>query len=82
MIDFALAKKSALANQKILPKRGLLELIDFAAELGALGVNVAHSGTVAGIFFRADDSRVREKISAVRKKFDFLQFVTLTRLAT
>ena len=82
VIDFALVKKSALANQTILPKRGLLELTDFAAELGALGVNVAHSGTVAGIFFRADDSRVHEKISAVRKKFDFLQFLTLTKLAT
>lgn len=82
VIDFALAKKSALANQKILPKRGLLELMNFATELGAAGVNVAHSGTVAGIFFRSDDSRVHEKISAVRKKFDFLQFLTLTRLAT
>lgn len=80
-IDFALMKKSALANQTVLPKRGLFELMNFADELGALGVNVAHSGTVAGIFFHADDLRVEEKISAVRKKFDFLQFLTLTRLA-
>lgn len=81
VIDFALAKKSALANQTILPKRGLIELMNFTQELGAVGVNVAHSGTVAGIFFHADDTRVDEKISAVRKKFDFLQFLTLTRLA-
>lgn len=80
-IDFALMKKSALANQSVLPKRGLFELMNFADELGALGVNVAHSGTVAGIFFHAEDLRVGEKISAVRKKFDFLQFMTLTRLA-
>ena len=81
VIDFALMKKSALANQTILPKRGLIELMNFATELGAVGVNVAHSGTVAGIFFHAADERVPEKISAVRKKFDFLQFLTLTRLA-
>lgn len=80
-IDFALTKKSALANQTILHKRALPELMDFAETLGAIAVNVAHSGTVVGIFFRADDS-VAEKISAVRKRFDFLQFVTLTKLAT
>ena len=81
-IDFALTEKSALANQTILPKRGLEELMNFAKTLNAVAVNVAHSGTVAGIFFRADDSFATEKISAVRKRFDFLQFLTLTRLAT
>ena len=80
-IDFALTKKSALANQTILHKRALPELMDFAEILGAVAVNVAHSGTVAGIFFRADDS-IAEKISAVQRRFDFLQFLTLTKLAT
>ena len=80
-INFALVKKSALANQKILFKRELEELINFAKALGAVAVNVAHSGTVAGIFFHADDSRVAEKISAVKKIFPFLKFMTLTRLA-
>lgn len=80
-INFELVKNSALANQKILYKRGLEELMDFAKDLGAVAVNVAHSGTVAGIFFHEDDLYVAKKISAVQKKFDFLQFVTLTRLA-
>ena len=80
-IDFALTKKSALANQKILPKRGLCELMDFAEELGAVAVNVAHSGTVVGIFFHADDLHVKEKISAVQKNFAVPKFLTLTRLA-
>ena len=53
----------------------------FAEELGAVAVNVAHSGTVVGIFFHEDDSRVDEKISAVRKIFDCPQFMTLTQLA-
>ncbi|MBQ9496827.1 MAG: GHMP kinase [Selenomonadaceae bacterium] len=80
-INFALVKNSALANQKILPKKNLQELMTFAEELGAVAVNVAHSGTVAGIFFHEDDSRVDEKISAVRKIFDRPQFMTLTNLA-
>lgn len=80
-IDFVLMKNSALANQKILPKRGLEELMNFLQEIGAVGVNVAHSGTVAGIFFHADEKFVVEKISAVKKKFDFLQLLTLTRLS-
>ncbi len=79
-VDFELAKKSALANQSILPKRGLIELMNFAETLGAVGVNVAHSGTVAGIFFRADDLLAEDKAAAVLKKFDFLKLLTLTRL--
>lgn len=80
-INFELVKNSALANQKILLKRGLEELMNFSKDLGAVAVNVAHSGTVTGIFFHEDDLHVAEKISAVQKKFDFLQFMTLTRLA-
>lgn len=80
-INFEFIKKSALANQKILPKRGLEELMNFAETLGAVAVNVAHSGTVTGIFFRENDSRVEEKIAAVQSKFDFLKFLMLTRLA-
>ena len=80
-INFALTEKSALANQKILPKRGLEEFMNFAKKIGAVTVNVAHSGTVAGIFFHADDLRVKEKISAVEKNFALPKFLTLTRLA-
>ncbi len=82
VLDFALTEQSALANQTILPKRGLRELMNFSRTIGAVAVNVAHSGTVAGIFFHDDDLRVTEKISAVTKKFDFLTFMTLTCLAT
>lgn len=81
-INFELIKKSAQANQKILPKRGLVELMNLAETLDAVAVNVAHSGTVTGIFFRAYDLHVAEKISAVQKQFDFLKFLMLTQLAT
>ena len=76
-----LTESSALANQKVLPKPHLEELMTFAKSLGAVAVNVAHSGTVAGIFFRAEDSRVAEKVADIQRRFDFLQFMTLTRLA-
>lgn len=42
---------SALANQTILPKPLLEEVIEISRQCGALGVNVAHSGTVVGILF-------------------------------
>ncbi|MBQ3441763.1 MAG: GHMP kinase [Selenomonadaceae bacterium] len=80
-IDFMLTERSALANQSILPKRGLEDLMTFAKDLGAVAVNVAHSGTVAGIFFRAEDSCAAKKVAAVQRRFDFLDFMTLTRLA-
>lgn len=40
---------SALANQSILPKPNLEAIIDYVVARGAYGVNVAHSGTVAGV---------------------------------
>ncbi|GMA99411.1 GHMP kinase [Pelosinus sp. IPA-1] len=42
---------SALANQKILYKPHLEEIIDIGLSWGAVGVNVAHSGTVVGVLF-------------------------------
>lgn len=45
------ATMSALANQSLLPKPQLTELIACSRKYGALGVNAAHSGTVCGVFF-------------------------------
>ncbi len=45
---------SALANQKILHKPHLEKFIIEGNKYGALGVNVAHSGTVAGVMFDMD----------------------------
>lgn len=42
---------SSLANQHILPKKYLEKIILFGNDCGAVGVNVAHSGTVIGILF-------------------------------
>ncbi|HID63852.1 MAG TPA: GHMP kinase [Anaerolineae bacterium] len=43
------ATLSARAHQRILPKPRLETVIGLAREMGALGVNVAHSGTVIGL---------------------------------
>lgn len=48
------ASLSALANQAILPKERLPELLQEVRQLGALGVNAAHSGTVIGVLWSAD----------------------------
>ena len=45
------ATLSAVANQTILPKTCLHQVIDIAEQSGAIGVNVAHSGTVMGVMF-------------------------------
>ncbi|MBC8014669.1 MAG: GHMP kinase [Sporomusaceae bacterium] len=45
------ATMSALANQKILYKPHLEEIIHIGLSWGAVGVNIAHSGTVVGILF-------------------------------
>jgi L-threonine kinase len=48
------AAESAFANQHILYKPELETLFQVCRELGGLGVNVAHSGTVVGLMFEAD----------------------------
>jgi len=45
------ATASTLINQRHRPKRSMPRLLEAAAEAGALGVQVAHSGTVAGFLF-------------------------------
>jgi uncharacterized protein involved in propanediol utilization len=50
----AVATESATLNQRFVPLRKFQEIRDLAAQYRALGVQISHSGTVAGILF---DSR-------------------------
>lgn len=79
-LNFDLVEKSALANQKILYKSHLEKIITFAKDLGAVTVNVAHSGTVAGVFFRKQDKFINKKIAEIQNKFDCIKFLTLTEI--
>lgn len=47
----AVATESAMLNQRFLPMRKFREICAFADECGALGVQISHSGTVAGVLF-------------------------------
>lgn len=53
------ATQSALAHQGMLPKPQLPAVLAFGRAAGAVGVNVAHSGTVMGLMFGEDAERVR-----------------------
>lgn len=77
---FELVEESARANQSILYKKNLPEITAFAKNLGAVTVNAAHSGTVIGIFFRAGDTAVDAKILEIGRRFEFIKFLTKTRL--
>lgn len=73
------ATASTLINQRHRPKRFMPELLGLYREVGALGIQVAHSGTVAGLLFEpgADASArmaaARERLAALglRQCWDF-----------
>ena len=51
----AIATESATLNQRFLPMRQFGRICELANRCGALGVQISHSGTVAGVLF--DESR-------------------------
>ncbi len=71
------ATLSSVANQELLYKPHLDLVMRLANELGALGVNVAHSGTVTGMLFDDDAERtenvashVRDRVRGIRQVYD------------
>lgn len=58
---------SALANQHILPKPELPLVLKTAKELRAVGVVIAHSGTVMGLMF-SEDMDMAEALTYIRQK--------------
>lgn len=79
VLNFEMVEKSALANQEILYKKNLREIISYAKNVGAVTVNAAHSGTVIGIFFHSDDKNTDAKISEIARRFDFVKFLMKTK---
>ena len=62
------ATLSSQANQCVLPKPQLPHAMKLAKDAGALGVNVAHSGTVIGLLFDADAERIAWAAHSARQR--------------
>jgi uncharacterized protein involved in propanediol utilization len=64
------ATASTVITQRHRPKRFMPELLQLAREVGAEGVQVAHSGTVAGLIFTPDPgatARIERARAALRR---------------
>ena len=57
------ATRSAIANQNLLYKPQLDAVLRLADEVGAVGVNAAHSGTVLGVLFEDDNALAENAVS-------------------
>lgn len=62
------ATESALANQELLPKPDLPQMLRWAQDVKALGVNVAHSGTVMGLLLPPDGYHPEEVKPFIQKR--------------
>jgi uncharacterized protein involved in propanediol utilization len=62
------ATASALVNQRFLPNPCFQELSDLATSVDALGVAVAHSGTVVGILLDPADPGLERKAARVQDR--------------
>jgi len=56
------ATASARINERFLPKPGFAQLLELSRRLGGCGVQVAHSGTLAGLIFDARRAGVADAI--------------------
>jgi uncharacterized protein involved in propanediol utilization len=62
----AVATRSAVLNQRLLPKCHLEQMIRISQSLGGLGVVCAHSGTMIGILLAVTDPDYAARLEAVR----------------
>lgn len=61
---------SAILNQKILYKQNLLKIINFSLKNNALGINIAHSGTIIGIIFNKDFNKISKFTDKPQKEIN------------
>ena len=67
-----MATASARVNQRFLPKPSLPDLIELSRRLGGAGVQVAHSGTVAGLIFDARRPGIEDSVAECRAGIEAL----------
>ena len=76
------ATVSAQANQEMLFNPHLEPVIELSREVGAVGVNVAHSGTVIGMLFRDDAPMVDSAAAIARRQLPGLEAVLPRRIVS
>lgn len=74
------ATVSSRANQEILYNPHLDAVLDLSGEAGAVGVNVAHSGTVIGLLLPDCDRHAGEAASLARRRLSCLESVIQCRV--
>ena len=76
------ATLSAQANQQVLFNPHLGPVLELSRELGAVGVNVAHSGTVIGMLFRDDAALVGRAADIARQQLPGLESALPRRIVS
>jgi len=66
MLMGQVATRSAMLNQPYLPTPGFEQWLEIARACRAIGVQVAHSGTVAGLLFDARDEDAQRRLRQAR----------------
>lgn len=79
-LDLSLMEISALANQSIIHKPKLREIISYSKFLDSIGVNIAHTGTVIGIIFHKEFADIHSCIDLISNRFPHIKFLTLANL--
>ena len=74
------ASISAEASQNVLAKPRLSEVKEFAESVGAVGVNVGHSGTIMGVLLDARERRGKSTYHKAKEAFPDAQTVYHFRL--
>ena len=74
------ATASARINQRFLPKPGLEPLVELCLRHGGCGVQVAHSGTVAGLIFDARRPGVQDGVRRCASRIEEMGLVPTTMI--
>ena len=75
------ATVSAVANQQVLFNPHLEAALEFSREVGSVGVNVAHSGTVIGLLFPEDAALAEKAAGRAMRELSGLQSALCRRIA-
>ena len=74
------ATLSAIANQQILPTPHLESVLELSQQVGAVGVNVAHSGTVIGMLLPDNEMVARRAASSAWECLPGLELMLCQRV--